>query len=169
MKKQSDTEKGEVEPLKTPNTVRDALLFDFVIGSFELRENHTEFLKGLIDLIRQPGHGPMTVSIDGFASHTGSAQFNRVLSENREQAVENFLRARTNLFDPGSPHKINRAFHGFSDSPPGENARFRSVRVVVHRPELPPPPIPVPKDEGSKAFQIKLPSVRMPLPRRKSH
>lgn len=86
----------------------------------------------------------MTISIDGFASHTGSAAHNLILSDKREQEVENYLKARSRVFDPGQPHKINRNFKGFSGSPPGENALFRSVRIVVHKPGIVPPPSPLP-------------------------
>jgi hypothetical protein len=134
---------GKILPFKTSTDI-DALLFDFDIDSFQLKAEHEKFLDEVIAFVEAPGHGPVTVSIDGFASRTGTAKHNLILSENREEAVEDYLRTHTRAFDSASPHKINRKFHGFSDSPPGEKATFRSVRIVVHRPGLIPPPVPVP-------------------------
>jgi hypothetical protein len=139
-----ETTAGAVERRTATATDRDALLFDFGVDSFKLGTEHTKYLEETIKFLEDPSTGPMTVSIDGFASHTGAAKHNLILSENREQAVENFLRARTKVFDPGQPHTINRNFNGFVGSPPGENPRFRSVRIVVHKPGVVPPPIPVP-------------------------
>jgi hypothetical protein len=140
----AETTKGAVRRDVDTGTDRDALLFDFGVDSFKLGTEHSKYLEELITFLETPGRPPMTVSIDGFASRTGSAAHNKTLSENREQAVENFLRAHSNVFDPGNPHTINRNFNGFSGSPPGENPLFRSVRIVVHKPGVVPPPKPVP-------------------------
>jgi hypothetical protein len=139
----SETTAGAVDPRTQTATDRDALLFDFGVDSFKLGTEHIKYLQDTIKFLEDPSTGPMTVSIDGFASHTGTARHNLILSENREREVENFLRAHTNVFDPGQPHTINRNFNGFTGSPPGENPRFRSVRVVVHKPGVVPPPVPV--------------------------
>ena len=140
----AETKDGAVDPITNTPTDRDALLFDFGVDSFKLGPKHTAYLDDLIRFLEEPGKGSMTVSIDGLASHTGSEKHNLILSENREQAVENYLRAHSKVFDPGRPHTINRDFKGFSGSPPGENPRFRAVRITVHRPGVVPPPIPVP-------------------------
>ena len=144
MSKPGLTKDGEVIRFKTSGTEIDALLADFDIDSFILKSKHKEFLDEVIAFAQKPGHGPLTISMDGFASRTGGVNHNLILSENREESVEGYLRTHASIFDAGSPHKINRLFHGFTDSPPGENPRFRSVRVVLHSPGIPPPPIPIP-------------------------
>jgi len=97
-----------------------------------------------------------TVHLDGFASHTGAARHNELLSSLREQAVEAQLRTALDLKPDLKPLvSFNRKFHGFLDSPPGEDPQFRSVRVVVTRPGALPPPVPVPQN-GSKTFKIRL-------------
>ena len=140
----SDTTAGAVDRKVQTSTERDALLYDFGVDSAKLGIEHTKYLDELIKFLNDPTTGPMVVSLDGLASHTGGAQHNVVLSEQREQAVESYLRARTKVFEPGQPHKINRNFKGFSSSPPGENPWFRAVRIVIHRPGVVPPPIPPP-------------------------
>jgi hypothetical protein len=140
----SETTKGAVERLVETATERDALLFDFGVDSPKLGIEHTKYLEELIKFLEISGSGPMVVSIDGFASRTGTAQHNLDLSRHREEAVVKFLKSKTKVFDPGQPHTLNTKFEGFSGSPPGENAHFRSVRVVVHRPGVIPPPIPIP-------------------------
>jgi hypothetical protein len=105
----------------------------------------------------KPGEKAWTISLDGFASRTGTAQHNEYLSAMREQAVEAYLKTFLEMKPKLAEQvKIDRTFHGFRDTPvSGENARFRCVRVVAHRPGLPPPPIPVP-DAGSTRFMIRL-------------
>ena len=137
------TTKGAVRRDVDTGTDRDALLYDFGVDSPVLGSDHTKYLDELILFLEVPGRPPMTVSMDGFASRTGTAAHNQTLSENREQAVENYLRAHTTVFNPGNPHTLNRKFNGFTGSPPGENPLFRSVRVVVHKPGVVPPPVPV--------------------------
>jgi hypothetical protein len=157
MTRPGETKTGEIQHLQTTNTLMDAILFDFDIDSFQLKDAHQNFLNDVIAFVKQGATGPLTVSIDGFASRTGTAKHNLILSENREEAVEGYLRTHTDIFDTPSPHKVNRRFHGFTDSPAGENARFRSVRVVVHIGDVPPPPVPpLPKEEGSKDFELRL-------------
>jgi len=113
------------------------------------------------------GRPAWKVSLDGFASHTGSRDHNLALSANRERAVQDFLtagiqRQRPALFDEVvfDPH-----FHGFDDTPtPGQNPNTlgedparRSVRIVVHPPTRKPQPRPIPNVEaGSTRFQIRL-------------
>lgn len=152
---------GKVLPFPSPNPI-DELLYNFAIDSFELRSEHERFLDHVVAFVDLPGSGPFTVSIDGFASRTGTAKHNQKLSEDREQAVENYIRAHTKAFDGGRANKINRNFHGFTDSPPGEKETFRSVRIVVHPPAAPPIPVPVPpappplSTKAIGAFQVDL-------------
>lgn len=151
--------KGEVRRDVDTGTDRDALLYDFSIDSTTLGSNHTKYLDELIIFLEAPGRPPMTVSMDGFASRTGTAAHNQTLSENREQAVENYLRTHTTVFNPGNPHTLNRKFNGFTGSPPGEDPLFRSVRVVVHKPAVVPPPItvvPAPTTATVGKFEIDL-------------
>ena len=121
----------------------DLLVFDFVIDSDVVLSKHEQGLREAIKFV-DSSPDPVVVSIDGFASRTGTAAHNKALSERRERAVERFLIANSKTIGPGRTNRVNPDFHGFSDSPPGENPRFRSVRVVVHRPGVVPPPIPVP-------------------------
>lgn len=121
----------------------DLLIFDFAIDSDVLLSEHIKGLRQAIDFVEK-SPTPLVVSVDGFASRTGTAEHNKVLSARRERAVEKFLIANSKTIGPGRTNTINPNFHGFSDSPPGENPRFRSVRLVVHKPGVVPPPIPVP-------------------------
>jgi hypothetical protein len=128
----------------SPPTELDILLFDFAVDSAVLRPEHIDALKGLIAALGRPGRPLVTVSIDGFASHTGTAQHNLLLSQRREQEVAAFLRGNSRLFAPLGPNRIDTAFEGFTGAPPGENPMFRSVRVVVHPPGVRPRPVPIP-------------------------
>src|SRR5215471_15877764 len=116
----------------SPPIELDILLYDFGIDSAVLQPEHVAALKGLLTGLGRAGRPVVTVSIDGFASHTGTAHHNLTLSQRREQAVAAFLRANSRLFAPAGSNKINTDFHGFAGAPPGENPMFRSVRVVVH-------------------------------------
>ena len=75
-----ETTKGAVRRDVDIGLDRDALLFDFGVDLFKLGTEHTKFLDELITVLKAPGTLPMTVSIDGFASHTGSAAHNQALS-----------------------------------------------------------------------------------------
>lgn len=121
----------------------DLLVFDFTIDSDVLLSKHEQGLREAIKFV-DGSPDPVVVSIDGFASRTGTAAHNKALSDRRERVVERFLIVNSKTIGPGRANRINSDFHGFSDSPPGENPRFRSVRVVVHRPGVIPPPIPIP-------------------------
>lgn len=135
------TTTGQVRRDVNTGTDRDALLYAFGVDSAVLGSDHIKYLDELIHFLEAPGRPSMTVSMAGFSSHTGTAAHNKTLSENREQAVENYLRAHSTVFNPGNPHALSRNFNGFAGSPPGEDPLFRSVRVVVHKPAVVPPPI----------------------------
>jgi hypothetical protein len=167
----AETTEGDVLRGVESGTDRDALLFDFGIDSFKLGSEHEKYLRELIVFLEVPGTPPMTVSFDGFASRTkGTAEHNKKLSENRERAVEKFLREHSKVFGPGNLHTINPEFNGFSRSPPGENKFFRSVRIVVHRPDVKPDPKPpaafskrlVSKTTFEEKFNVRTPADLSP-------
>ncbi len=160
---------GAVDVHTATGDLRDASLWDFDIDDDTLKPAHTRYLDDLLTFLGnglaarmatvKPGQKAWTASIDGFASHTGSAQHNEYLSAMREQMVENYLR---NQLDAGRYRALlpnlefSRKFHGYRDSPAaGENARYRSVRVAVHRPGLPPPPIDI-VPAGPQRWKIRL-------------
>ncbi len=156
------------------NVFKAGLLFDFDIDAQDLKPKHTAFLDESISFMVdrlperlksiQPGQKHVFVwSIDGFASHTGSAEHNLILSDLREQAVEGYLQTHapiglTVTTQPDQPAHvlINRKFHGFQQAThAGENKFERSVRLVIHRPGIIPPPKPLPKS-GSTRFKVRL-------------
>ncbi|MEN3376697.1 MAG: hypothetical protein V7604_2052 [Hyphomicrobiales bacterium] len=157
-----DTKQGEV--LKDPGgrettEFKDAVLFDFDIDDDTPKEAHLEYLREVIRYmvrVLNVGSGrAFVIHLDGFASRTGGAQHNDFLSTLREQAIENQLRTALDLKPDLKPLvTFNRKFHGFADSPPGENAHFRAVRIVVTRPGPPPKPVPIPT--GSKFWEVRL-------------
>jgi hypothetical protein len=154
----------------------DFLLADFDIDDATLKSKHRAFLDDALAFMArklsarkaatQPGSPAWKVSFDGFASHTGSRAHNVALSAQRERAVQDFLSQgtqfkRRELFNEVAfdPH-----FHGFDETPmqgqdpkkAGEDSLRRSVRVVIHPPDRPPRPRPIPVVVGSTTFRIKL-------------
>ena len=157
-----DTREGEVDrDIGGPETTefKDALLFDFDIDDDTPKEAHLEYLREVVRyMVRSLNVGSgraFVVHLDGFASRTGDARHNDLLSVVREQAIESQLTIALELKPDLKPLvTFNRNFHGFTDSPPGENAHFRSVRIVVTRPGPPPRPVPIPV--GSKLWKVRL-------------
>jgi len=156
------------------NVFKAGLLFDFDIDAQDLKRKHTAFLDEsisfMVDRLQErlnsirPGQKHVFVwSIDGFASHTGSAEHNLILSDLREQAVEGYLQTHapsglTVTTHPDQPAHvlINRKFHGFQQAAHAGEDRFaRSVRLVIHRPGIIPPPRPLP-ESGSTRFKVRL-------------
>jgi outer membrane protein OmpA-like peptidoglycan-associated protein len=141
-------------PGTTDVTSMDRLLYDFDVNWPELKDEHRawiakarKFIKKDFDQRAKTGasYGAWEVRIDGYASKTfkGDAdqglEYNQVLSELRKNRVANEF--KTNL-NPTVFHFVE-GFHGFKDPPvpgTGEFDKHRSVRVVVQRPGLPPPP-----------------------------
>ena len=83
------------------------------------------------------------VSLDGYASRTGEAKWNKELSRERMSAVNDYMQTHLYVdgFDLGPYVDFNREWHGFEQTTgPGENPLGRSVRIAVHRPNSPPPP-----------------------------
>jgi hypothetical protein len=64
-----ETKAGVVARRTATATDRDALLFDFGVDSFKIGTEHTKYLEETIKFLEDPSPGPVTVSIDGFASH----------------------------------------------------------------------------------------------------
>jgi hypothetical protein len=94
------------------------------------------------------------LTITGSASRTGSKQYNDILSCKRATCVANFL--RNALSFPQTPGhsllnlnkiKFTVGGKGFQDAicrgRECEVGEFRSVLISVHRPGVPPPPVPV--------------------------
>ena len=158
---------GEVDKIMETAELRDAILYDFDIDDDTLKLNHKHYLDDAVQFLSDqinsrartvlPGQKAWTVSIDGFASKTGQAAHNEYLSKMREAAVEAYLHeafARTPAL--GTLVSIDSRYHGFRDSPAtGENPKYRSARVAVHRPGFPPPPID-PGPSGSTEWKIRV-------------
>jgi outer membrane protein OmpA-like peptidoglycan-associated protein len=153
-KRPGQTQTGLVRVDQETNETIDALLYDFDIDDDELKVRHKQHLAHAMQFMAdrlqerkqglKPGERAWTVSIDGFASRTGTAEHNKILSAMREQAVAAYFNYYLDL-KPGLKEavEINTKYHGFTDTTvPGENPLGRSVRVVVHRPGVPPPPKP---------------------------
>jgi hypothetical protein len=152
---------------------RYALLYDFDIDDWELKQNHEAWILDGVSFMaddiaaRKKGvlpkwatSGPQwKVWIDGYASKTGEFSHNVLLSSNREQAVEKEFRKRIKargLTDDDIAYDMK--FHGFKDtSVKGEHEEGRAVYIVIQRPGLPPPPViakPPPPPPTSKKFKI---------------
>lgn len=167
MTRPGDTKEGQLFRIEQKTDLKDALLYDFDIDDQTLKEVHKRYLDEAISFMRdnlserkktvKPGQPAWTASIDGFASRTGEATYNVRLSAFRESAVEGYLidHMKGDLFN--EVH-IDRTFHGFNDQiKKGEDPLARSVRLVIHRPGLPPKPIPLPEiDKGTTEFQIRM-------------
>lgn len=169
-----ETIDGEVdETISGPETTekKDALLFDFDIDSEMPKANHLAYLKKVMAYMHRVlnlGSGrAFAVWLDGYASRTGDEQHNVFLSAMREQAIEAQLGIALDL-DPDLKVLVDfkRNWHGFLESPPGEDPRYRSVRLVVTRPGPPPPPIRI-LPSGSTTWKIRLTmlvSAGVPVP-----
>ena len=152
---------------------RYALLYDFDIDDWELKELHEAWILQAVTFMaddiaaRKKGalpkwatSGPQwKVWMHGYASKTGEFSHNVLLSANREQEVEKEFRKRIaakGLTDAEIAY--DRVFHGSKDTTvKGENEEGRAVYVVIQRPTLPPPPIivkPPPPPPTSKKFKI---------------
>jgi hypothetical protein len=164
--RKGDTVDGEVQPLTATGDLRDAILYDFDIDDDTLKSNHTKYLDDAVQFLSDQlaaraaaGGTDWTVSIDGFASKTGESQHNEYLSKMREAAVEAYLKeafAHNRALE--TRVKLDSRYHGFRDSPStGEDPKYRCVRVAVHRPGFPPPPI-VPTG-GSTDWKIRVYTV----------
>ena len=175
MKKPGVTKEGQILIFEETVDSSDFLLADFDIDDATLKLKHRAFLDDALAFMarklsaRKAVPNPATpawkVSFDGFASHTGSREHNLALSAQRERAVQDFLSQgtqfkRRELFNEVAfdPH-----FHGFDETPvqgqdpkkAGEDSLRRSVRVVIHPPDRPPRPRPIPV-VGSTTFRVTL-------------
>jgi hypothetical protein len=151
----------------------DVLLFDFDIDDFALKPKHLQALDRIAAFMRDRASRRdqsdnarqiWQISLDGYASPTGSTKFNLALSQCRESQAEFRLRALL----PGLENTIcwHSNWHGFkysdtSDTRLGECANRRSVRIACHRPGLPPPPK-HPNDftKDGRRFQMRLLTFR---------
>lgn len=111
----------------------ERVLFDF--GSSELRDTADDRLQRLLVLLKDTGDAPILVH--GHTDNVGSREFNQRLSEERAQAVADYLtatgvtadRITTEGFADTQPVEPNEAPDG-SDNPEGRQAN-RRVEVIV--------------------------------------
>src|SRR5919109_358288 len=81
----------------------DLLLYNFDIDGSYLKVQHEAALDNLVAVVQEHvGHHPLpdpqavayTLQLQGYADRTGSAAYNEVLANDREAAVEAYLRAK---------------------------------------------------------------------------
>jgi hypothetical protein len=141
----------------------DASLFDFDIDDFKLKSNHTAWLDKTVSAIKSTPAASWDIYIDAFASKTGSANHNRILTQLREQAAEDYLRGK---LPEGAGFKpvvnyVKSDWQGFDKTTvAGEDKAWRSVRVAIVKKGLPTPkpkPLPPPTSKVlvSSNFQIR--------------
>jgi phosphatidylserine/phosphatidylglycerophosphate/cardiolipin synthase-like enzyme/outer membrane protein OmpA-like peptidoglycan-associated protein len=146
----------------------DLLLFNFDIDGSYSKVQHEAALDKLISVIHEriasnppPDLSALTyeISLQGYADRTGSARYNELLANDREAAVESYLRTNIEGSTKGSEASIGPRIRytkmegGFDPkAPPGRNsAHARSVLVWAipvggkkpkPRPSPPVPPTP---------------------------
>jgi outer membrane protein OmpA-like peptidoglycan-associated protein len=141
----------------------DLLLFNFDIDGSYPKIQHEKALANLISAIHDnimsnpradQNATAYEVFLQGYADRTGSARYNELLANDREAAVESYLRANIDRFTKipelpiGPLIRYNRMTGGFApDALPGKNtAHARAVLVwAVPTGGVKPPPRPVPK------------------------
>jgi outer membrane protein OmpA-like peptidoglycan-associated protein len=158
------TKEGLIYTNAESTAVRDVLLYDFDIDSYDLKPNHENeldsLIKFMIDNLRRRKSGEKwRITLDGYASRTGEKEHNRVLSQCRSHAVSNYILAHFPKPDSGldlfSFIEFSTTGHGFeSTTVQGEDPLGRSVRVTVHPPKDLPPPIILPTQKSTK-FRIR--------------
>ena len=98
-----------------------------------------EFMRDELNRAKDQRRPYWTVNIDGYSTHTGSANHNRALSAQRERVVQGYIQDPLSAYDlEGSVLPIvrfNPNFHGFDQTTVvGEDPKGRSVRVAVTPP-----------------------------------
>lgn len=176
--KLGETTNGLIHTYTSSPELQDKLLYDFDINDTTLKPAHKAELNNLIKFMADDARRAVRlgkrwmVSIDGYASRTGSSEWNKELSRQRMYSVNDYIRARLYVdFDLAPYVDFNTQWHGFEQTTiQGENPFGRSVRTAIHRPHLPPPP-PVPPERipcnKSKDWQIRVLGVfsaGIPLP-----
>jgi OmpA family len=165
-KRPGKTKEGLVYTNAEGSDLRDVLLYDFDIDSYDLKPDHKNALNNLIKFMndnfeeRRKSGKNWTISLDGYASRTGAAEHNRILSECRTYSVRDYISAH--LANPNSGldlfpfvNFVHQQGHGFaSTTVKGEDPLGRSVRVAVHRPEVLPPSITLPTEKSTR-FRIR--------------
>jgi len=115
-----------------------AKLYNFEIGKFDLKPEHSSFLINVVAPILRKGGG---LYVTGLASRTGTQVANQKLSENRSKAVIALLRGHvTNNFQVTAEFAMGElaaAFAGVSDGVEQEN--WRAVVISVWDKPVPPP------------------------------
>jgi hypothetical protein len=173
-KRKGDTDKGLVWHDPATNTADSlhALLYDFDIDDWELKENQKAWLLKAIsfmasDVEARKKSGKLIykkavwkIYINGYASRTGDFAHNVELSAHRAQAVQKFL---DQYMDKRiGPDEIQKDFipNGFAKTTlKGENPLGRSVNVLIQRPGLVIPQITLPVPDGpvgSTRFAVRL-------------
>jgi len=172
-----DTKEGRVDRNPGgPETVefKDALLWDFDIDGDELKSAHLAYLDEAMRFmfrVRNFGSGrSFKVWSKGKASRTGGDAHNYQLSVIRQGAVQTTLEDALRL--PGNSDLVGMVdfshdWVGFRESPPGENPKFRAVRLTITRAPAPPPPISI-VPAGSTQWRATLvanASIQIPIPK----
>ncbi len=137
-----------------------------------IKPKHREALAEIVEFIEKRARdNPMEqfkVTISGFASRTGSKEYNDILSCKRAKVAGNNIRLGLYGYSPvtDSLNKrtiIDSSGQGFTAATcsrkknsenPCENPDYRAVLVVVHRPKKNPNPIP-PEIPGSCQYKIR--------------
>lgn len=154
-KRKGATDKGLVwhDPAKNIADSLHALLYDFDIDDWELKDNHEawllkaiSFMASDIEARKKAGNliykkASWKIFVNGYASRTGEFAHNVELSANRAQGVQKFLdKYMDKRIGPGD---IQKDFipNGFAKTTvKGEDPLGRSVNVLIQRPELLAPP-----------------------------
>lgn len=137
-------------------------LYDFGIGSTELRSAHKRYLEQSARRLLSRRDKTWNVGIQGLASRSGSESLNHRLSEQRAAAAFEYLKARA----PGVkiiPYGVGEGFATDMGEKEGkENMFFRAAIVSVWATEKdPPPPPPAPKEtKETKEFRLRITSGR---------
>jgi hypothetical protein len=149
-------------------------LWDYKVNDYTLRPRHKEALQALVARIaaeersgRFSASGGWQITLDGFASKTGSFDHNKSLSAWRMMVAARCLEclaAKAGL----PPRRVviddRSEGHGYLDAIPNlEDPRRRMVNATVHPPEIKPPPVRPPSDQFKICFLSITPKI-IPIP-----
>lgn len=143
------TPDGVAEPRSTPDPrVYGIHLWDYRVNDYSLRPRHRDALRKLVDRIAADvrsgrfADANWRVTIDGFASRTGSEQHNLNLSWWRMNTVARCLECLVVQagLPPGRVVLGDQRGLGYENAIPDvEDPRRRLVQVTVHPPSMAPP------------------------------
>ena len=161
-----DEPKFPVGGVATPSGVAEALvtqeprvygyqLWDYRVNDYRLRPHHNQALKDLVAKIASDVRSGRfrdvnwQITVDGFASRTGSYDHNLSLSYWRMTTVARCLECLISQAGLPAGRVVlgNTASHGYEGAVPNvEDPRRRLVQVAIHPPNLQPPPVKPPSD-----------------------